>query len=89
LKACALGDGKPSFRTLFDESISEPELIAALARLRVPRHMFKFLYRLLVDHCNRYTDESPKWTITRETLQSTLALYERDLQDFDRGMGTG
>jgi hypothetical protein len=89
LKACALGDNKPSFRTLFDESISEPELIAALARLRVPRHMFKFLYRLLVDHCNRYTDESPKWTITRETLQSTLALYERDLQDFDRGMGTG
>jgi hypothetical protein len=89
LKACAMEGQQPSFRKLFDESIPEPELIASLARLRVPRHMFKFLYRLLVDHCNRYTDESPKFTIARETLQSTLALYERDLQDFDRGLGTG
>ena len=60
-----------------------------LLRLRVPRHLFKFVYRLLVDHCNRYTDDNPRWTIARETLQSTLALYLRDLQEFDRGLGTG
>jgi hypothetical protein len=89
LRACSSDESKASFRKLFDESITEQELIASLARLRVPRHMFKFLYRLVVDHCNRYTDESPRWTIARETLQSSLALYERDLQDFDRGVGTG
>ena len=38
---------------------------------------------------NRYTDDNPRWTIARETLQSTLALYMRDLQEFDRGLGTG
>jgi hypothetical protein len=82
-------DRKPTVGDLFDESIGEQELIAIFARLRVPRHLFKFMYRLLVDHCNRYTDEHPQWTISRETMQSTLALYLRDLEAFDRGMGTG
>jgi hypothetical protein len=86
---CDSNNGKVSLRNLFDESVSEGELIATLERLRVPRHLFKFVYRLLVDHCNRYTDDNPRWTIARETLQSTLALYLRDLQEFDRGLGTG
>lgn len=90
LRACGEStNGKISFRNLFDEAVTEPELIATLERLRVPRHLFKFIYRLLVDHCNRYTDDSPRWTIGRETLQSTLALYLRDLAEFDRGQGTG
>jgi hypothetical protein len=90
MRACAdSNNGKVAFRNLFDESVSEGELIATLERLRVPRHLFKFVYRLLVDHCNRYTDDNPRWTIARETLQSTLALYLRDLQEFDRGLGTG
>jgi hypothetical protein len=90
LRACSeSNNGKADLKNLFDESVSDAELIAVLEKLRVPRHMFKFLYRLLVEHCNRYTDDNPRWTINRETLQSTLALYLRDLQDFDRGTGTG
>jgi hypothetical protein len=90
LRACGEStNGKISFQNLFDEQVTEAELIATLERLRVPRHLFKFIYRLLVDHCNRYTDDSPRWTIGRETLQSTLALYMRDLAEFDRGQGTG
>jgi len=79
----------PCIRDLFDEAVDENELIALFARLRVPRHLFRFLYRLLVDHCNRYTDTKPQWTINRETLQSTLALYLRDLETFERGVGAG
>lgn len=89
LRACAGGNAKTNLRDLFDESVTDAELISTLERLRVPRHMFKFLHRLLVDHCHRYTDDSPRWKIARETLQSTLALYLRDLQEFDRGQGTG
>jgi len=90
LRACGEStNGKISFRDLFDEAVTEPELIATLERLRVPRHLFKFIYRLLVEHCNRYTDDNPRWTIGREALQSTLALYLRDLAEFDRGQGTG
>lgn len=90
LRACAdSNNGEVALRNLFDDSVSEAELIATLERLRVPRHMFKFIYRLLMDHCSRYTDDKPRWTIARETLQSTLALYLRDLSELDRGVGAG
>jgi hypothetical protein len=73
----------------FDDTITEPELVGTLSRLRVPRHLFKFIHRMLVEHCNRYTEASPRWTISRETLQAALAVYLRDLEAYDRGMGTG
>jgi hypothetical protein len=89
-RACSTnGDPSVSIKKWFDDSISEPELVSTLSRLRVPRHLFKFLHRLLVEHCHRYTDESPKWQINRETLQSSLAVYLRDLEAYDRGLGTG
>lgn len=86
-KACDKS-GKGGFRGMFDPAISDSELISSFERLRVPRHMFKFMHRLVVEHCNRYTDENPRWNITRETLQSVLAIYTRELQEFDRGIGT-
>ena len=89
IQACSGADRKPVLKDLFDDSITDSELITTLARLRVPRHLFKFMYRLLVAHCNKYTDENPRWKIDRETLQSNMALYQRDLEAFDRGMGTG
>jgi hypothetical protein len=90
IRACVkTSEGSPAVGDLFDDSIGEQELIGVFARLRVPRHLFKFMYRLLIEHCNRYTDENPQWKISRETMQSTLALYLRDLDAFDRGMGTG
>ena len=90
IKGCAdPGHQTASVRDLFDPSIDERELIGTFARLRVPRHLFKFLYRLLVEHANRYTDANPCWKIGRETLHSTLALYLRDLESLDRGLGPG
>jgi len=89
-RACSTNsDQSISIKKWFEDSISEPELVSTLSRLRVPRHLFKFLHRLLVEHCHRYTDESPKWMINRETLQSSLAVYMRDLEAYDRGLGTG
>jgi len=85
----ANGNGSGKLKDWFDDTITEPELVSTLGRLRVPRHLFKFLHRLLVDHCHRYTDDNPKWKIGREELQSTLAVYLRDLEAYDRGMGTG
>ena len=78
-----------SVQSLFVEDVSEQELINKFGRLRVPRHLFKFLYRLLTEHCNRATEDNPQWKISRETLQTTLETYERELEAMDRGMGTG
>jgi hypothetical protein len=90
LRACAKSaDHVVTVGSLFHESIEESELIGIFSRLRVPRHLFKFLHRLLVDHANQFTEENPSWTISRETLQTTLALFLRDLEAFDQGIGTG
>jgi hypothetical protein len=88
VKACAADGQSPSFRELFDSSISDQRLLESMRSLRVPRHLFKFLYRLLVSHCNAYTDEKPVWKISGDMFESTLALYRRDQDAMDRGMGT-
>lgn len=89
IKACAeLAETPPVVLDLFEESITKDELISTFATLHVPRHLFKFLYRLLVEHCSRFTDDSPTWKISRETLSSTLAVFRRDLADYERGTGT-
>ena len=90
LAGCAsVPNAKPSIKDWFEDGISQTELISTLARLRVPRHLFKFLYRLMVSHCNRSTEENPQWKIDRATLQSEMALFMRDLDAIDRGMGVG
>jgi hypothetical protein len=47
------------------------------------------MYRLLVDHCSKYTEDHPEWKIRRETLQATLALFLRDLEAYDQKRGAG
>ena len=78
---------KPTFGDLFEDSISQQRLIEALRSLRVPRHLFKFMYRLLVAHCNAYTDDNPSWQISSEMFESQLAVYRHEQDAFDRGVG--
>ena len=86
LKACAMPDQSPSLKGLFEPAVGERRLMDAFRTLRVPRHLFKFMYRLFVAHCNAYTDEQPNWKISAERFESTLALYQRDQEAVDRGM---
>jgi len=89
LKACA-GDGKaPTITDLLDPAIDVRRLKDALATLRVPRHLFKFIYRLFTTHCNAYSDDSPVWQIGQAEFESVLALYQRDQDALDRGVGAG
>ena len=88
IAACASGKA-PELRDLFDDSVSQSRLMDALKSLRVPRHLFKFLYRLVVTHCNAHTDLEPVWKIPIGTFESTLALTLADQDAFDRGMGAG
>jgi hypothetical protein len=89
LKACAVPGSSPGLRQLFDPTISERRLVDAFRGLRVPRHLFKFMYRLFVAHANAHTDEDPNWTISPERFESVLALYSRDQDAFDRGLRAG
>lgn len=89
LRACATNGRAPKVRDLFDESISDRRLIDSFRTLRVPRHLFKFMYRTMASHCNAHTEDQPQWRISGETFESSLALYHRDQDAFDRGMGAG
>lgn len=89
VKCCGINGRTPKLRDLLDDSISDPRLIEAFRSLRVPRHLFKFLYRLLVAHCHAHTDENPRWKIAPETFEATLAVYRRDQDAADRGLQVG
>ncbi len=91
IRACRQedADAEISIRTFFADDVSEQELIDKFGRLRVPRHLFRFLYRLLTDHCNNATEDNPEWKIPHETLQTAMESYQRELEAMDRGMGTG
>jgi len=88
IKACAMPGRTPSLKDMFDESLDR-RLIDGVRELRVPRHLFKLLYRVFVAHCNAHTDEAPVWRIPAATFESNLALYRREQDAFDRGVGAG
>ncbi|MEN6457645.1 MAG: hypothetical protein ABFC63_01835 [Thermoguttaceae bacterium] len=88
IAACAAEKRTPKVLDLF-EGVDQRRLIDAFASLRVPRHLFKFLYRLFTAHCNAHTEEEPSWKISSSTFESVLALYARDQDAFDRGVGAG
>jgi hypothetical protein len=87
--ACAKPGANPKLQDLFDSAITSHRLIEAFSVLRVPRHLFKFLYRVLVAHCQSYVDSEPVWQISAATFESQLALYRRDKEAVDRGLSVG
>jgi len=87
IKACAAEGAAPSMQKLFDEAIDSRRLQDALAGLRVPRRLFKFMYRLITTHCHAYTEQEPQWRISAPMFESVLAVYLRDQDAADRGMG--
>jgi hypothetical protein len=89
LTACAAPGTKPGLADLFEPAVSHARLISSFRELRVPRRLFKFLYRVIAAHCNAHTDAEPSWTISATLYESTLALSLRDQDAFDRGVGAG
>ncbi|MFM7185622.1 MAG: hypothetical protein ACKO4Z_12745 [Planctomycetota bacterium] len=86
VKAASVGSPPATLAQLFDPAIDQRRLIDGLRSLRVPRQLFKFLYRLLVAHCHSHTDERPVYAISPERFETELALFRRDQDAFDRGL---
>jgi len=83
IAACAAERSAPKVGDLF-EGVDQRRLMEAFAALRVPRHLFKFMYHLLTTHCNAHSEEQPVWKISSATFESVLALDQRDQDAFDR-----
>ncbi len=89
IRACAVEGQSPQLKALFGDAIDQQRLLSSFQLLRVPRHLFKFIYRLLVAHCGAHTDADPVWQISSDTYESVLSAYRRDQDAFDRGLGAG
>jgi hypothetical protein len=89
VKACAVPGKAPKLTDLFEPAVTQARMIDAFRTLRVPRRLFKFLYRLIAAHSNAHTDQAPSWQISASLFESTLALSLRDQDAFDRGVGAG
>lgn len=82
------GDG-PRLRLFVDEGVSDDTLKNSLGNLRTPRQLFKFLHRLIEEHCHRHTEDNPRWTVDPDTFRTIYSAHMRDLEAFDRGYGHG
>lgn len=78
--ACAAEGRSPEPKEMFGDGVNYSRMLSAFESLRVPRHLFRFLYRVLVEHCNRHTDANPEFQIRGETFESVLAVYARDAE---------
>lgn len=76
-------------RQFIDPAVSDDTLKDALGNLRTPRQLFKFLHRLIEEHCHRHTEDEPRWTIDQDTFRTVYSAHLRDLEAFDRGYGHG
>ena len=86
VKAAGVGTPPATLAQLFDDSVDQRRLIDGLRSLRVPRQLFKFLYRLLVAHCHAHTDERPVYRIPLDRFERELAVFRREQDAFDRGL---
>ena len=86
VKAASVGNPPATLADLFAPEVDQRRLIDGLRSLRVPRQLFKFLYRLLVAHCHAHTEENPVYRIPLERFDTVLAVFRRDQEAFDRGL---
>lgn len=78
--ACTADGRKVEPKDLFGDAVSYQRLLTVFQSLRVPRHLFRFLFRVLAEHCNRYTDAQPKFQIDSETFESVYAVFSREIE---------
>jgi hypothetical protein len=78
MKACANDGSKPSPKILFETDLTESRFITALQSLHTPRNVFRFLYRLITEHCKRFRSETPQFKISAELFESTLAVVQAE-----------
>ena len=80
MKGCAEPGFSPLPTDLFEPAIDGQRLIAAMRDLRVPRNLFRFLYRVVSEHCKKYTSAEPQYQIAVSTFESVLAVSQEEFR---------
>jgi hypothetical protein len=87
ITACAVDGKSPVITDFFSSPLDRNRLVNAFAKLRAPRHLFKFLYTLFTQHVLSYSDSAPVWQISETTFETALALYLRNREAAEKNLG--
>jgi hypothetical protein len=85
MKACSKAGTHSSPSQLLEPTVTEQRLILAMQALRTPRTLFRFLYRLIGEHCKAHRSAAPQFKISSETFESTLAVFQSELSRASAG----
>ncbi len=86
LQACRAEDAQPiTLADLFDDDVSQTELVDALDQMDQPRDACRFLYQVVREHCASVPQDAPSWRIPRLILQQVRKQHSQRVQDFYRG----
>ncbi|MEM0913847.1 MAG: hypothetical protein AAGB29_11765 [Planctomycetota bacterium] len=85
MKACLDTGTDLSLTDLFADDVDRQLLIDALGQMQQPRDAFKFLYRVIREHCRLVPEEAPQYQIARLTLESVRQEEARRVDEFFRG----
>ena len=89
LRICAEKGASPSLQEMLSDDITPERLLLALAAVRVPRRLYKFIYQLFVAHCNSSVDDKPEWKVSLPVFERTAHEFMHQQVAYDRGMGAG
>ena len=89
LRICAEKGASPSLQEMLSKDITPERLLLALAAVRVPRRLYKFIYQLFVAHCNDSVDDKPEWTVSLSVFERTAHEFMLQQVAYDRGIGAG
>jgi hypothetical protein len=71
---------------IFQEDVSPQDLTDALDQMKHPRDAFKFLYRVIQEHCQSTSDDKPEWRIPRSVVDQIRKQESQRVQDLYRGL---
>jgi len=87
LKACLEPGAAPiTLVDLFDEDVTERDLVDALDQMHQPRDAFKFLYQCLSEHCSNVTAQQQAWRVPRLVLEGVRKQQSERVQQLYRGI---
>ena len=87
LRACGGKEGKIERLTdMFEDDVTAQDVMDALDQMNQPRDAFKFLYRVLQEHCSNTNDDVPRFKIPKLVLDQIRKQQSQRVQDLHRGL---
>jgi hypothetical protein len=92
LNACrdpSANGSRLTLRDLFDDTVTQQDLIDALDQMQQPRDAFKFVYQLIHEHCSNIPEEAAQFKIPRPVLDALRKQQVERMTGMLRGVRPG